>query len=939
MVLWVIAAAALIGWALSDFEEYGLILGGIFGTPMGFWLRAAIRGEIARAVAQGESPAAAHAEWTPPPPLAAAPVEPARREAVADTPPASDNPTLAQAWRESAAAAQPVSAPEPDLPHEPSLVEQWADKARDWLLGGNTIVRVGLLILFVGLTFLARFAAQAGLFPLEARLALVAAAGAVLLGIGFAKRTQRPAFGLALQGTGVATLYLTVFAAARLFSLISPVPAFGLMLVFSAFGCALALLQNSRGMAFAAFLGGYAVPVLLGGESPTPLLPFGYYTILNLGVLVIAWRRSWRELNLLGFAATFGMATLWGLSRYGPEHYLICQLFLGLSVAIYLAMAVLYAHNTPGKLGNMADSTLLFGPALAGFGLQAGLVRDWEFGSAFAALGFGAAYLGVAALVLRQRREGMRLLNECLLAIGIGFVTLAVPLALDARWTSTAWALEGAGAFWVGLRQARWMPRLFGLALQGIAALIVLTVLQQNVAALPFASPGFLTPALVALPLLLTAWWLRRRLPHSGSALARNYAVGEHGLRHAVFMGGFGFACLALLQEVTRRLPAATSDAFPASVFAWHVQLLLGMTALLGAMGVAAWFGRKHPDLPAARWPARASLPLMVLTFLIAVAGGRHVLLHPDWLFWLAALALHGLLLRQDDAAQDGAEAGPLTAWTFAVHAAGVWLVAAMLADSLQLGIDRGRLWDTSWAGVVFLVSAVAILMGLTRWAGRAAPLASTRGLRWPLHPQARAYWLVAALPLAVLAYAGAMVAALFAAGVTDPLSYLPLLNPVDLVVALALTALALWRRMLAGARDLPEAVRPLLGNPGLAAGGILAFAAINGVWLRTAHHWLGVGWSNTALAQSPIVQTGLSILWTLLAMGLMLFAHRRALRISWLTGAGLLAVVVGKLLLLDMARFAGWERIVTFIAVGVLMLVIGYFVPLPPRKSAEESR
>lgn len=180
------------------------------------------------------------------------------------------------------------------------------------------------------------------------------------------------------------------------------------------------------------------------------------------------------------------------------------------------------------------------------------------------------------------------------------------------------------------------------------------------------------------------------------------------------------------------------------------------------------------------------------------------------------------------------------------------------------------------------------------------------------------------------------MIAALVAEGVTDPLPYVPLINPVDLSVALALTALVLWRRMVSSAFDQPNTATPLLGKPALIAGGALTFVAINGIWLRTAHHWLGVGWSRTALGQSPVVQTGLAILWTLFAMGLMLFAHRRALRISWLVGAGLLVVVVLKLLLVDMSNAQGLERIVTFIGVGVLMLVIGYFVPLPPRKAQQ---
>jgi uncharacterized membrane protein len=47
-----------------------------------------------------------------------------------------------------------------------------------------------------------------------------------------------------------------------------------------------------------------------------------------------------------------------------------------------------------------------------------------------------------------------------------------------------------------------------------------------------------------------------------------------------------------------------------------------------------------------------------------------------------------------------------------------------------------------------------------------------------------------------------------------------------------------------------------------------------------------------------------------------------------------LMAVVVAKLFLIDLSSVGGIERIVSFIAVGVLMLVIGYFSPVPPRNT-----
>jgi uncharacterized membrane protein len=50
------------------------------------------------------------------------------------------------------------------------------------------------------------------------------------------------------------------------------------------------------------------------------------------------------------------------------------------------------------------------------------------------------------------------------------------------------------------------------------------------------------------------------------------------------------------------------------------------------------------------------------------------------------------------------------------------------------------------------------------------------------------------------------------------------------------------------------------------------------------------------------------------------------------MVGAALLAAVVLKLLLVDLSGTGTLTRIVSFIGVGVLMLVIGYVAPLPAK-------
>jgi uncharacterized membrane protein len=167
------------------------------------------------------------------------------------------------------------------------------------------------------------------------------------------------------------------------------------------------------------------------------------------------------------------------------------------------------------------------------------------------------------------------------------------------------------------------------------------------------------------------------------------------------------------------------------------------------------------------------------------------------------------------------------------------------------------------------------------------------------------------------------------------PLPYLPFLNPLDLAEVFTLLVLARFALHVYRARYsvLPsEAHRPLA-----AALTIVGFIWLNGVLVRTLHHWAGIPFDWDAMLSSTLAQTSVSIFWTVIALTTMLIATRRANRIVWLGGAVLLAAVVGKLFLVDLSRVGTVERIVSFVGVGVLMLVIGYFSPLPP--AAKEAK
>lgn len=190
----------------------------------------------------------------------------------------------------------------PATPAEPTALE---NVLKAIFNGENLLVKLGVLILFCGIAFLVKYAAQRGMFPLELRLLSAAAGGVALLATGWKLRTKRAEYALALQGGGIGILYLVSYAAFRLYGLIPAVPSFALLVVISGLCAALALLQESRTMALFGIIGGFAAPFLASVGIGDPSVLFGYYTVLNIVVISIAWFRSWRSINLTGFSATF----------------------------------------------------------------------------------------------------------------------------------------------------------------------------------------------------------------------------------------------------------------------------------------------------------------------------------------------------------------------------------------------------------------------------------------------------------------------------------------------------------------------------------------------------------------------------------------------------------------------------------------------------------
>ena len=727
MVFWGIAWGAVFGYVWPGHfwsDDFRVALGAVLGGLAGWTLRAAVRSELARqrTTAPATPLSVQRAESVPP---TAAPIAP---PAVLPVPPAPAAPEF-----EDTAPGLPARTEVlPVAPRQPDFATRLLLRARDWLLGGNTVVRIGVVLLFIGLAFLAKYAVEHALVPPELRLAAIGSAGIALFvfGLRMRRREGRQGYALTLQGAGIAVLYLTVFAAFRLYQFLPAGLAFALLGLICLSCAVIALAQNAQALAFIGFAGGFAAPVLVSTGQGNHVGLFSYYLLLGVAIALIAWLRAWRPLNLLGFFATFAVATLWGVLKYQPQQFASTEPFLIAFFAVYLAASLAYAlrHGQPAR--KAVEATLVFGTPIVAFSLQAALVRDIPYAMAFSALALAAVYLALGWWTLRRsagHAEVNRWLAECFLALALGFLTLAVPLALDGRWTSAVWAVEGAGVYWMGRRQGRWLARFFGLALQGLAALLFLDHGLGFGAAgsWPFANPAFIGATMLAGAALAIAWWSRAALPPEGTGVvARTFGQVEDSLSPVLFWIGFLWWMTALGFEIERAAQDPQGMLLP--LFSRAQQQMLRMAAwVLSAFALhrLALPWRSRPWTIAAT-PAWLTLPVMLLTALWGMASQNHVFQGFGWLVWPLVVALHLLMLRPLDGGR------PQRWWPW-VHAGGVWLLVLLAGNLLVFAIGKAQLWRTAWATVILLAAASVVLLALAFACGRA--LHQGAGQRWPL--------------------------------------------------------------------------------------------------------------------------------------------------------------------------------------------------------------
>ena len=359
--------------------------------------------------------------------------------------------------------------PPPLIPPRPPVLPAQPDPDLESRIGSHWLNRIGIAAVLIGVSYFLKFAFDNNWIGPTGRVTI-----GILAGIAMVVWSERfrskgyKAFSYSLKAVGIGAMYLSLWAAFHVYSLVPSSVAFVMMLAVTATPAAMAWAQDAQILAAYALIGGFSTPLLLSTGENREIALFTYVAILDLATLVLVALKPWRRLLVMSFAGTLLLYIGWYASFYSRSQLGLTLGFATLFFAIF-AIAPLVTLQPEGEVALFASIPAVLAFVNAGvYFLQAyGMIDEVDKTyMAWFALGLAAVYIFLSRLVhARALTPGAsEILYFLHLAVALAFITIAIPIRLDAHWITIGWFVEAGVLLWVANRLKSDFLNVFALA-------------------------------------------------------------------------------------------------------------------------------------------------------------------------------------------------------------------------------------------------------------------------------------------------------------------------------------------------------------------------------------------------------------------------------------------------------------------------------------------
>jgi uncharacterized membrane protein len=328
------------------------------------------------------------------------------------------------------------------------------DDGFDWeaFIGENVISKIGIIITIIGAVIGTKYSIDHDLITPQMRLVLGGIFGLALLGVGIKLKPKYDMYSAVLSSGALCILYFTVFASYNFYGFISQVLAFGFMFCITAGGVYLALWHKKQVIAHIGLVGAYAVPLLLSDGSGKVAFLFAFTSLINAGILVIAFSKNWRELRFTSFAFTWLIFIAWYLDKGSSGEFVALSLaFLSSNFLLFYASILAFKLKKHEEFDKL-DVALIMSNTFVFYALGYLVISDYSIGTKFlglfTCLVAGAHFLAAYSVYKRQLVD--RNLFHFLLGLSFVFVVIAAPVQFDGNWVTLIWTGQALALFYVG---------------------------------------------------------------------------------------------------------------------------------------------------------------------------------------------------------------------------------------------------------------------------------------------------------------------------------------------------------------------------------------------------------------------------------------------------------------------------------------------------------